>query len=139
MLQDAGLSPLRFVYWYTHIEFALFYFNITIRNTIQGSHIAMMNALKQNAATSTPVESQPWEVKWKLTCSRVAYFSVNYVISAVLLSILFPLSQQFLAPLLSSVIPISHTSLPKAFLVMTLMYWLPITIDIIRRWRSNTC
>jgi hypothetical protein len=87
----------------------------------------------------TPAENavQPWEYKWRCTCSRVAYYSVNYVFSAIILALLFPLSKAFLAPLLSSFIPISHTSLPKALLIMTLMYWLPINIDIIRRWMQN--
>jgi hypothetical protein len=80
---------------------------------------------------------QPWEYKWRCTCSRIAYHSVNYVFSAIILALLFPLSKAFLAPLLSSFIPISHTSLPKALMVMTIMYWLPIHIDIIRRWIQN--
>jgi hypothetical protein len=88
-------------------------------------------------ATKPLTPQQPWEYKWRCTCSRVAYYSVNYVFSAIVLALLFPLSKAFLAPLLSSFIPISHTSLPKALLVMTIMYWLPIHIDIIRRWIQN--
>jgi hypothetical protein len=79
-----------------------------------------------------------WQRKFRGVCERIAFFSVNYMISLVLMVLLYPLSQEVLAPLLSSVVPISHTSLPKAMMVMTVMYWLPILFDTIKRWRRNT-
>jgi hypothetical protein len=49
----------------------------------------------------------------------------------------FPLSQEFIAPLFSTFLPISHTSLPKAMTILTVMYWLPIFIDVAKRWKRN--
>jgi hypothetical protein len=81
--------------------------------------------------------TQPWEYKWRKTSALIGFHSVNYIFSALMLAILFPISKAYLAPLLSSFIPISHSSLPKAFMVMTFMYWLPILLDIVRRWKRN--
>jgi hypothetical protein len=78
-----------------------------------------------------------WQYKFRLVCERLAFFSVNYVVSMILLALLYPLSQEILAPLFSSFLPISHTSLPKVLMVMTLMYWAPIGFDTVRRWRRN--
>jgi len=79
-----------------------------------------------------------WQKKFRTVCERLAFFSVNFVVSMVLLVVLYPISQEILAPLLSSFVPISHTTLPKAMMIMTLMYWAPILFDIVKRWRRNT-
>ena len=79
-----------------------------------------------------------WQQKFRIVCERLAFFSVNYVISMIILVALYPLSQEILAPLLSSIVPISHTTLPKALLIMTFMYWAPILFDIVKRWRNNS-
>lgn len=78
-----------------------------------------------------------WQTKFRLVIERLSFFSVNFVVSLIILVLAYPLSQEILSPLLSSVIPISHTSLPKAMLIMTVMYWAPIVFDTVKRWHRN--
>lgn len=79
-----------------------------------------------------------WQNKFRAACEQIAYCSVNYVFSLVVLILVYPASQAIIAPLLSSFMPISHTSLPKAVMIMSLMYWAPVMFHIIKRWRNNT-
>jgi hypothetical protein len=83
------------------------------------------------------VKAPEWELKLRKASHRLAFFSVNYFISLAILMVTFPLSQEFIAPLFSTFLPISHTSLPKAMTILTVMYWLPIFIDVAKRWKRN--
>jgi hypothetical protein len=60
--------------------------------------------------------------------------TLTYLFSVGVMALLYPFSQKTMAPLLSSIFPTSHTSLEKSLLIITVMYWLPIVIEGVRRW-----
>ena len=94
-------------------------------------------ALQPDAYFDYIIKTPEWELKLRKASHRIAFFSVNYFISLAILMVTFPLSQEFIAPLFSTFLPISHTSLPKAMTILTVMYWLPIFIDVAKRWKRN--
>ncbi len=101
-----------------------------------------MNPEVNSATTPDPyfdnlVMTPAWELKLRNASQRIACFSVNYLISLVLLILTFPLSQEYIAPIFSTFMPISHTTLPKAILVFTVMYWLPSLWGVVMRWKRN--
>jgi hypothetical protein len=84
-------------------------------------------------------QQQPsgFEVKLNKLAQLIGFYSVNYFFSVGLLVLMYPFSEKTIAPLLSTLLPISHPTLLKAFLILTLMYWLPVVWDATRRWYKN--
>jgi hypothetical protein len=104
----------------------------------------MMSTTETNTPTTPDayfdhiIHMPDWHMKLQKASQRLAFFIVNYLISLSILVLTFSLSQNYIAPLLSTLLPISHTTLPKAIMILTVMYWLPIWIDVVKRWRRNT-
>jgi uncharacterized membrane protein len=89
---------------------------------------------EQSASTTT---TSGFELKLNKLAQLIGFYSVNYFFSAGVLAIMYPISEKTIAPLLSAFVPISQCTLPKALLILTLMYWLPIVWDATRRWHQN--
>lgn len=56
----------------------------------------------------------------------LAFSSVNFVITLASTVLLYPVSKEVIAPLMAFIMPLSHASLAKTVIVVTIMYWLPI-------------
>lgn len=97
--------------------------------------------MKPLSTTTTPPatasSSDALQLKLQHLAQHLSYYSVNYFFSSVVLTLTYPLSEKTIAPILNAVIPISHCTLPKALLIFTIMYWLPIVWDAARRWHHN--
>jgi hypothetical protein len=79
----------------------------------------------------------PFALKVGQLAQLIGCYSVNYAFALAVLVLMYPISQQTIAPLLAAVVPLGHSSLPKAIGVLTLMYWLPILVEATRRWIKN--
>jgi uncharacterized membrane protein len=86
---------------------------------------------------STTSNNRQTLLKVQRLAELIGYYSVNYWFSVGVLAIAYPISEKTIAPLLSTIIPISQCTLPKALLILTVMYWLPIAWDATRRWIKN--
>ena len=86
--------------------------------------------------TETPSVSNV-EIKLQRLAQQLGFYSVNYFFSVGVLVLMYPVSEKTIAPLLNTILPISHASLSKALLILTVMYWLPIAWDATRRWHEN--
>lgn len=67
----------------------------------------------------------------------LGYFGVHYFISLVIVTLLFPLSKTFIAPIMAFIMPLSHSSLPKTLLIMTVMFWLGASWQFVKAWRET--
>jgi hypothetical protein len=91
--------------------------------------------MKPISTTTTPPDTV--QLKLQYLAQHVSYYSINYFFSAVILILTYPFSEKTIAPILNAIVPISHCTLPKALLIFTVMYWLPIIWDAARRWHRN--
>ena len=78
-----------------------------------------------------------FEVKLNKLAQLLGFYSVNYSFSVGVLVLMYPVSEKTIAPLLSAFLPISQCTLIKAVIILTIMYWLPIVWDAVRRWYKN--
>jgi hypothetical protein len=89
-------------------------------------------------ATSSLTSDSTWFVRFQTKLNRLAeligFYSINYCFSVVVMVVLYPISEKTVAPLLSTFLPISQATLPKALLILTIMYWLPILWHAINHW-----
>ena len=101
----------------------------------------MMTVVSPVSISPSSVSQQtsvtPFEVKLNRLAQLLGYYSVNYCFSVGVLVLAYPISEKTIAPLLSALLPISHCTLLKAVLILTVMYWLPIVWDATRRCVQN--
>jgi hypothetical protein len=89
------------------------------------------------ASTIEASAISPFEVKLNKLAQLLGFYSVNYFFSVGVLVLMYPVSEKTIAPLLSAFLPISQCTLIKAVIILTIMYWLPILWDAVRRWYKN--
>jgi uncharacterized membrane protein len=62
----------------------------------------------------------------------IAYSGVHFCLTFIMTVVLFPISKEVIAPILSFIVPLSHPSLTKTLLVVSAMYWLPVFYRCLR-------
>jgi uncharacterized membrane protein len=56
----------------------------------------------------------------------LAFSSVNFGITLATTLLLYPISKEVIAPIMAFIVPLSHASLGKTLVVVSVMYWLPV-------------